>query len=227
MNDAEKMFYNEVAERKRLARNARYKKNGSHSKKFGGVRYSQKDLERKNGEVVSYKMNVPHTIEELDAWPLDIQAEYYQSLTDSYFPQRLVCEMLGTSTRTLAKRLRACGVNWHGGNFKESRWLSAWNDFIIRGVAPEEVQEEVEGTLVNQPDVAATVKEAIDYINSEITSYLIDLSPKVNYIEVGAFSRNNLPEEMAYIYERNWYMVEHSDCGFLFMHFVGDFLASI
>ena len=71
-------FYNEVAEKSRIARGARHKVNGSKSKRvsLSSDRMSQSQLRRMCGPCVTYRMAPGVPDDELDKWPADLRAEY-------------------------------------------------------------------------------------------------------------------------------------------------------
>ena len=82
-------------DRKILSRNAKYKRNGSKSRKvtLPSDHLTPAQKRRLNGTVQTYDMNKPHTKGELILWPLDLRKEYMQKLLDTYIPSN---EELGT-----------------------------------------------------------------------------------------------------------------------------------
>ena len=79
-------FDYDVKQKKQLARNAKYKKNGSKSKKctLPSDYLSRKEKLKMNSEVKTYSMRVPYSWEEFKAMPLDIQREYLIHLRDTF-----------------------------------------------------------------------------------------------------------------------------------------------
>ena len=86
MNEAERMFKQEVREKKRLGYGARHKKNGSKSKKctLPSDHLTRKEKEKLNGEVNTYNMKVFYSVEEFKTMPYDIQVEYINSIMTRY-----------------------------------------------------------------------------------------------------------------------------------------------
>lgn len=99
-------FTYESIQRKRLAKNAIHKKNGSKSKKCtlptDGM--SRKDWEEKNGEVKAFNLNEPMSWTQFKEMPLDLQQEYLAFLVDNFkVGSHYIGEMFGTDPRTLKK----------------------------------------------------------------------------------------------------------------------------
>lgn len=132
-------FDYDVKQKKQLARNAKYKKNGSKSKKctLPSDFLSRKEKLKMNSEVKTYSMRVPYSWEEFKAMPLDIQREYLIHLRDTF----------GVKGPTICKELfRTCGVcalrnysyshnNCFGGIFSKGsshqtkEQIAAWKAF--------------------------------------------------------------------------------------------------
>ena len=79
-------FYKDVKDKKTLARNAKYKKNGSKSKKctLPSDYLTRKEKLKMNSEVKTYKMSQKYSWKEFTKMPLDIQREYLVYLRDTY-----------------------------------------------------------------------------------------------------------------------------------------------
>lgn len=79
-------FEYDVWQKKILARNARYKKNGSKSKKctLPSDHLTKKEREAMNGEVKSLKLTEKYTYKEFKSFSYDMQKEYLDSLRERY-----------------------------------------------------------------------------------------------------------------------------------------------
>jgi len=88
MNDETYTFISTVKDRKATARSARYKVNGSRSRKvtMSSDYDTPAQRKRRNGPMLTYNMNIPHTKKELDEWPADIRADYLRKIIDTYHP---------------------------------------------------------------------------------------------------------------------------------------------
>lgn len=76
----------EVLQRKRIAQQARYRKNGSKSKKCSlpSDRMSQKQWKERNGEIVSVRMNRPMSWKDFKKLSRDSKQLYISTLQDLY-----------------------------------------------------------------------------------------------------------------------------------------------
>lgn len=86
MKDETYLYISEVRDRKTLARNGRYKKNGCKSKKctLPTDYRSRKEIAAMNGEVKSFKMTDFYTWEDFLGMSEDIQIEYLQGIVKRY-----------------------------------------------------------------------------------------------------------------------------------------------
>ena len=82
MND----FDYDSMQKKIIARSAKHGKNGSRSRRcvLSTDYLTAAELEKRNGEVMSYKMNEPAAWETFCAWPHDIQEEYINGLQSRF-----------------------------------------------------------------------------------------------------------------------------------------------
>lgn len=80
------IFESEVKSKKMAARCARYKKNGCRSKKcnLSTDHMTNSQWKKRNGEVMTYKMNVPMKWEEFKKLPRHIQKMYLEDLIERY-----------------------------------------------------------------------------------------------------------------------------------------------
>jgi len=151
-------FAYDVRERKNLARQARYRKNGSKSKKctlpHEGI--TQAQWKRMNGEVFTVNLNTPCTWEQFrDLSPM-MQKDYLVHLRDTYgVRQKEISEMFGVSRTTVKNLLTEGGVSVE---YKLGRYgmtpdqQQAWHEFL--GVA-EEPAEQIE-EVSDEPEAEIT-----------------------------------------------------------------------
>jgi len=148
MNDAEYTLQQTNRERKTIARNAKYKRNGSRSKKctLPSDYLTPAQKRRRNGPVQTYDLYKPHTLRELKLWPEDLRHIYMDELLNKYNP----------SNRDLALMLNCGPTNLHGtlpthfgitrgrgGAHQTAEQALAWSRFIneeepMLTLAPEE-----------------------------------------------------------------------------------------
>lgn len=79
-------FDAEVRERKRLASNARHKKNGSKSKRCSlpSDHLTERQWKARCGEIMEYKLSSPVPWAEFKRYPRDIQEMYIQNMVEKY-----------------------------------------------------------------------------------------------------------------------------------------------
>ena len=142
-------FDYEVMMRKRLARNARRKKNGSKSKRCSlpSDRMTPKQWKERNSEVMSYNLSKPMKWQEFKSMPEDLQEQYIRTLHNEHGGrQNEIAAMLGISNNTFSKYCTA--KKWHifehtGGikSSKDKRWETFLN-------GPELEQEDIKLKVV-------------------------------------------------------------------------------
>lgn len=114
MTNERYVFQQEVRERKDLARQAHYMKNGCKSKKctLPSDYMTRKEKLAMNGEVISYNFSRFYTYEEFKALPDHAKAEYLNHLCAKYkVSKKFVAEtVLGVSVKTLDSHLKRCGL---------------------------------------------------------------------------------------------------------------------
>ena len=99
-------FTYDSVQKKKLAKNAIHKKNGSKSKKCSlpSDGMSRKEWEEMNGDVITVKMNQPMSWAEFTELSADLQEEYMTFLMDNFHVQpKYYADMFGIDKRTLLK----------------------------------------------------------------------------------------------------------------------------
>lgn len=101
-------FDYDVLQRKRLARQSKYLKNGSRSKKctLPSDFLSPSEKKKMNGEVSVYKLGQPISWQEFKRYPVNMQREYILSLVDKFGCTRgMLCEIFGIPVPTLGTHI--------------------------------------------------------------------------------------------------------------------------
>lgn len=159
-------FDYDVMQKKRIARNAKYQKNGSKSKKCT-LPYdylTTKEKKALNGEVKTYCLSKPMKWDEFKAMPLNIQEEYILKLYEKY---HVNMTDLGYLFARHARTIRAhfaennlCeGLFKKGGDTRSSERLERrkkfekWCDGIVEDNPPrtETEKKKVQYTNINAP----------------------------------------------------------------------------
>ena len=141
MEDAEFLFHQTAKERKRNGY-------GDYHKKRGGgkvVRMPSDCMTRKekralNGEVKTYKMDKPITLEELNSYPDDMKAAYIFGLEKKYkVGSKELAKMFGVGIQAFRSWRRKWGCTAEVGTHTTPDW-QAW--FAFLGKVEETVKEE-------------------------------------------------------------------------------------
>ena len=136
MNDAEYTFMQTNRERKTISRSAKYRRNGSRSKKCTLPSDHLTPAQKKglNGTVKTYDMNKPHSLRELRTWPDDLRHVYMDELLSRYRPSNKdLALMLNCSPSTVSQRMPsvfACFRGRGGQERQTEEQAIAWQRFI-------------------------------------------------------------------------------------------------
>lgn len=118
-------FDYDVMLRKRLAGQAKHKKNGSKSRKCSlpTDHMTRKQWERKCGEIVSYQLGSPMGWSEFKQMPKDLQKTYLEGFIEKYHANaKDLAWMFGCTSATV---IRYCDQNGLGVEFPRGRRMSA------------------------------------------------------------------------------------------------------
>ena len=121
MKDAEYLFKTTVEERKRVARGARRKINGSKSKKctLPSDFYSRKEINKMSGPVKRWDLGKPMDWETFKKMPKDLQSEYVAKLAAMGAKRKDLADMFGVSIDAFSQYMF---THHHGETpFKETR----------------------------------------------------------------------------------------------------------
>lgn len=155
MNDAEYLFQQTSAERKRIGR-------GDYNKKRKGGRYvhlpsdhlSQKEIDKMNGEVRNYNLSAPVIWREFKLWPQDLQVEYIRKLETNYNARTaVIAEMMGIGEWTLQQHRKKIGFPAKVGGKRAVFDAVGWMEFLGKNIElPPEILVE------SSPEVAEKVE---------------------------------------------------------------------
>lgn len=123
MND----FDYEVSQKRKIASQARYRKNGSKSKKcmLSTDYMTKKQLKERCGEVMSYNFNQPMSWKQFSVLPVKIQKEYLLWLIDQYSVTACdLAKMFDITPQTVRKRCNSEEIDIqfkHGGRMPKDK----------------------------------------------------------------------------------------------------------
>lgn len=150
MEDAEYIFNQTSAERKRVGRGDYYKKRkGGRYVRLPSDNLTEKEKRALNGKCVTYNLNRPASWKGFKTWPQDVQIEYLKKLDDMGATTYDMAKMFGCGYSTLARHRRllgcACSVGGKHKGIDKSAWLKFIGDAVP--VAPPEVLTASEETV--------------------------------------------------------------------------------
>ncbi len=129
------IFSEEVSQRAGLARNARHKIGGSKSKKcpMSTDRMTQRQWEKRNGEVNTYRLTKPMSWAEFKAYPEDLQKEYLSSLVNTYGANLTTLgAMFGITAATVKEFVdkRGYDFGFKAGHRMTAEQRESWQKFL-------------------------------------------------------------------------------------------------
>ena len=152
-------FDYEVVQRKRLARQAKYRKCGSKSKKcsLSTDRMTRKQWEERCGEVMTYQLRRPITWKEFREMPIHIQKMYIEGMISTYHTTANdLAKMFGVSAATIH---RCCGkdglqIKFTQGKHMNQQERAVFEEFLAGNETPQEdpPEETAEVPQQNEPD---------------------------------------------------------------------------
>lgn len=150
-------FDYEVKEKKALARSAKYKVNGSRSKKctLSTDFMSPSQIRKMNGEMISYNFNKPMNLAEFKRLPSDLGKEYILQLVERFGGNyRSLSQMFGCSRDTVDKLLSVdpYNIKFGRGDRMTNEQKSRWAEFLSG-----EKEENDIPTEESEPDEFETV----------------------------------------------------------------------
>ena len=145
MND----FDYDLVQKKRLARQARFRKCGSKSRKCSLIsdQLTPKQWRERCGDVVSYQLGKPMGWEQFKQLPKHIQKLYIDGLMEQFYPTATdLSKVFGATAQTIAKYLgKEFGIRFYPGKLMPKDRLSGFQLFLGNAEQQEEtVQQEPE-----------------------------------------------------------------------------------
>ena len=113
-DNARKVFFDDVRERKSIGRGAHYQKRGSKSRKCSlpSDHLTEGEWKKMNGPVMSVNMNAPMNWSEFKNLSREMQNQYIKMLVSKFNATKVViAEAFGTSFTTLTKGIIDCGAS--------------------------------------------------------------------------------------------------------------------
>lgn len=179
MND----FDYDVMTKKNIARNAKYRKSGSKSRRctLSHENLSKKELEAMNGPVTTYNLSKPMTWHEYKTLPPDLRAEYLRKLKVRFGPDpKHIAEMFGVTPRTAGLEMGAAGTRLGRGVKMTAGDEVAWNIWLGGGsVVPEIAEDEIVETEVEDTEASESINpEVVAAMDRENLADKWGLTPK-------------------------------------------------
>lgn len=159
------VYTSDIVERKQLARQAKYRKCGSKSKKcsLSTDNMTNKQWKERCGTVQTYSMNEPKTWEQFKGLPADIQKQYINFLFEKYNVSAVsLAEMFGKTAITVRNYIekQGLGITFRAGNKMNKEQRAAWERFLAN---EDDKAEDVEGHEedINEPAFGNTQEAAV------------------------------------------------------------------
>ena len=166
MND----FDFDCMQKKRLASQARHRKNGSKSKKCSlpSDRLTHRQWKERCGAVVSYNFGSPMNWEDFKQMPERIQAEYITNLQKKYNATATdLAKMFGVKPLTVTRHVisKNLSITFHRGKSMTASQKNEWLKFLN----PEcSHVDEVCETVVGNPETSSVVDELAEGLNENV-----------------------------------------------------------
>ena len=164
-------FDYEVKEKKALARSAKYKVNGSRSKKctLATDHMTPSQIKKMNGETVAYNFNKPMDWDTFKKVHPDLGKEYILNLVDLYGVNfKSLSEMFGVSRDRVFKFLSVPPYNFKfgPGSKMSAQKRAAWEAFLggekKSEASPVETAPEEKTEAIGIPETAAATTMTMD-----------------------------------------------------------------
>lgn len=178
-------FEYDCLEKKRLARQAKYRKNGSKSKKctLPSDRLTNKEWKERCGELVSYNLGAPMSWDEFKKLPERVQAEYLEKLRAKYQVTSVeLGRMFGVKPLTVRRHVEnnKLGVSFPRGHTMSAQDRCGWDGFLGNSDGSEHVSDSEtlhndeagpECTVVATGESAECDNTAVPVVFAKSTSY--------------------------------------------------------
>lgn len=148
-------FEYDCLQKKRLARQALHKKNGSKSRRcpLSTDHMTEKQWKERNGKVVSVSFDKPTSWDDFRELSKEAQEEYLRGLSTTYGANATnLAEMFSVSVSTIRRHIQSAGldIKFHVGRSMNGEQRAAWEAFL-GGKAPQPVSQAVRGPQPEKP----------------------------------------------------------------------------
>lgn len=149
-------FEYDCLERKRLARQARYRKRGSKSKKcpMSTDYMTQKEWKERNGEVITMNLNRPVSWSVFKALPISMQEEYMGHMVSTYNANATsFAEMFGVQPPTVRRHIQSQNlrIKFPVGHSMTSSQKEAWAELLANSEDDAAPNEDIGTTMCEEP----------------------------------------------------------------------------
>lgn len=170
MNEIEKLFQDDVQNKKVIGRSARHVARTRRKVVLPSDRLTEKEIEKMSGEVHSYNLGNPMKWAQFKEMPDDLRKAYLERLRDRYnATNKAIGEMMGVSDQSVMKEAHRLGVR---ALTKRDRPSAEWFNFVAYGTPKrkpvqldplEEIKEAAPVVAeIDNTELAATVRELLD-----------------------------------------------------------------
>lgn len=178
-------FDYEVRQRKTLARQSRYRKCGSKCKgcKLSTDGMTRRQWEKRNGEVVTYKLNKPMTWAEFRSMDKDIQLEYICSLIDKYdISVSAFAQMFDVTVQNVRSYLRGRDLSalFSQGRMKAEQ-KEVWQDFLSGRIGSEPGNDT---TITEQSPTIPPAEQERPSKSMDMTEVVLVFSGELDYNDI-------------------------------------------
>lgn len=148
-------FEYDCLQKKRLARQALHKKNGSKSRRcpMSTDHMTEKQWKERNGKVVSVNFDKPTSWDNFRELSKGPQEQYLQKLSETYGANATnLAEMFGVSVSTIRRHIQSVGldIKFHVGHSMNGEQRAAWEAFL-GGKAPQPIPQTVRAPEPEEP----------------------------------------------------------------------------
>lgn len=171
-------FDYEVRERRSIARQSRYRKNGSRTRYVAlpSDGMTQKQWKEKNGKVVSYSMNKPMDWKQFRMISREMQTDYIKRLQDDYSANaHMLSEMFGVSPFTILEycKKHKLGITFpRGGRVSETK-AEAFKRFLSQSAETEECDESAQDREETEVPMEPAEERAVAAPRSHISEFSV------------------------------------------------------
>lgn len=158
-------FEYDCLQKKRLARQAQYKKNGSKSKKctLPHEYLTEKQLRERNGVMTTYNLSKPMDWKTFKSMPVELQKEYIAKLIEKHGVNVVgLLELFDINRSTLMRHMQVSGMNFtfSKGHRMSKEQKDSWDEFCHGSDSVAEVVGEEHVEPLPEPNKRDSEPEA-------------------------------------------------------------------